>query len=264
MNRRARLLARRSLAVLTAGVGAAAAVSLAGCGSSAVTRPRLERDLPRVFSNLYVQQAAILGHRGITVASLHARAMCDKHGPKVPDRGPGGDWTCLMSWTDPNVTLPDGWGKFELNVHSNACYTATGPTKLVGFLTISDRQGRDVTNPVFEFDGCFDPNGDNSPTGVIFPAALSFGTDPLRPKANGRVTPKITCSLGDKGCSGTVTARVNGVTIGTASYNLEPGRATTLAFTLPGRPTASNLALTAVAGTGTTPTKPTTVAIAAG
>ena len=28
----------------------------------------------------------------------------------------------------------------------------------------------DVPNPVFEFDGCFDPHGDNSPTGVTLEA----------------------------------------------------------------------------------------------
>ena len=44
-----------------------------------------------------------------------------------------------MSWTDPNVPMPpEGYGKFELNVHSNDCYTAGGPSKLVGFLTITD------------------------------------------------------------------------------------------------------------------------------
>ncbi len=51
----------------------------------------------------------------------------------------------------------EGYGKFELNVHSNDCYTAAGPTKLTGFLTITDAHGKEVTNPAFEFDGCFDP-----------------------------------------------------------------------------------------------------------
>ena len=33
-----------------------------------------------------------------------------------------------MSWTDPKVPMPpEGYGKFELNVHSNDCYTAGGP-----------------------------------------------------------------------------------------------------------------------------------------
>jgi len=48
-------------------------------------------------------------------------------------------------------------GKFELKVNSNACWTAGAPSKLVGNATVQDAAGRWVTNPVFEFDGCFDP-----------------------------------------------------------------------------------------------------------
>jgi hypothetical protein len=148
---------------------AALGVLLAGCGGSDVTRARLERNLPEAFSNLYVQQAQLLGHKGITVQSLHAQAQCDKGGKKVADRGPGADWICLMRWTDPNVPLPDGSGKFEVSAHSNDCYTAGGPSKLVGLQTITDTRGNDVPNPVFEFDACFDPHGSNAPTGVVIP-----------------------------------------------------------------------------------------------
>jgi hypothetical protein len=147
---------------------AAALLALAGCGGSDITKARLERNLPQTFANLYVKQAKLLGHKGITVQSLHARAQCDKGGPKRPDRGPGADWICLMNWKDPNVTLPDGYGKFELNAHSNDCYTAGGPSKLIGLQTITDTRGNDVANPVFEFDSCFDPHGSNVPTGVAF------------------------------------------------------------------------------------------------
>jgi hypothetical protein len=144
----------------------AAVLILAGCGSSDVTKARLERDLPQTFSNLYVQQAKLLGHPHITVQSLHAQAQCDKGGPKVADHGPGADWICLMRWNDPNVKLPDGSGKFEINAHSNDCYTAGGPSKLVGLQTITDTHGSDVPNPVFEFDSCFNPRSSNAPTGV--------------------------------------------------------------------------------------------------
>lgn len=164
--------AMRRLLPLTALVIAAVALGACGGGSS-VTRARLERNLPVTFSNLYVQQAAILGHKGITTKNLHARAQCDKGGPKAPDTGPGADWICLMTWNDPNVSLADGPGKFELNVHSNDCYTAGGPSKLIGLITITDTHGRDVDNPVFEFDSCFDPNSSNKPTGAVVQAASS-------------------------------------------------------------------------------------------
>ncbi|GAA3290792.1 hypothetical protein GCM10020218_062250 [Dactylosporangium vinaceum] len=35
---------------------------------------------------------------------------------------------------------------------------AGGPSKLVGLATITDTHGNDVTNPVFELDGAFDPD----------------------------------------------------------------------------------------------------------
>ena len=226
-----------------------AATAVTAHATSPITRPRLERDLPVAFSNLYVKQAAILGHTGITVDSLRARAMCDKHGPKVPDFGPGGDWTCLMSWSDPRVSMPDGWGKFELNVHSNGCYTATGPTKLVGFLTISDTAGRDVTNPVFEFDSCFDPDSSNAPTGVVFPSVLTITSTAVGSGPNGRPTVDVNCSLGEKGCAGAVTAQsASGNTA--VDYDLEPGRKTTLS--LPGQPVGP-ITLMFAPRTGTAP-----------
>ena len=101
---------------------------------------------------------------------------------REPDVGAGGDWNCLMSWTDPNVPMPaEGYGKFELNVHSNDCYTAGGPSKLTGFLTMTDTRGREVTNPVFEFDGCFDPNGDNTPPASCSPRCSTSPAPTSRP-----------------------------------------------------------------------------------
>ncbi|WP_041259388.1 hypothetical protein [Pseudofrankia inefficax] len=47
-------------------------------------------------------------------------------------------------------------GKFELTIHPNGCYEAGGPTKVVGPITIRAANGTNVTNPVFDFDACFD------------------------------------------------------------------------------------------------------------
>jgi hypothetical protein len=147
-----RIIITLVLAVLA--IGAAAVVSSAIGGGNSVTRARLERSFPTTFANQYVQQTALLGHPGITAASLKAHAMCEKGGPDMPDVGPGSDWICLVGWTDPNVPMPpEGYGKFEVTVHSNDCYTAGGPSKLVGFQTINDRRGRTVSNPADEFDG---------------------------------------------------------------------------------------------------------------
>ena len=224
-----KLLTPRSLltaaAVLVLG---AALVALASAKGSDVTKARLERNLPVTFDNRYVAQAKILGHRGITEQSLHAKASCDKGGPNVDDRGPGSDWICLMSWTDPNVPLPDGSAKFEINAHSNDCYTAGGPSKFVGALTITDAHGHDVPNPVFEFDSCFDPTGSNAPTGVDFakpasasktpaqqaaaPAALTLPKGTMAADSSGAIAPSLNCSAGQAGCAGTLTASAGGKT----------------------------------------------------
>lgn len=138
------------------GLVVAAAVSLAACGGSAITRPRVEAALLPTFTRLYLQQAQILGHPSVTAASMAAADDCDKGGPKLPDVGAGADWICMIHWTDDKGVRQDG--KFELQVRSNTCYTAVGPSRITGTVMITDTKGRDVPNPVFEFDGCFDPD----------------------------------------------------------------------------------------------------------
>lgn len=208
------------LIALIAAVAVGTAVAATGHGSS-VTRARLERSLPATFANLYVEKARILGRNDLTPESLHAEAMCDKHGPDVTDVGPGGDWVCLIGWTDPKMPLPpEGYAKFELNVHSNDCYTATGPSKIIGFLTMTDPRGREVPNPVFEFDGCFDPNGDNTPTGVAFPSLLNVTSTSVTPDDQGRVGLQVSCGAGSDGCSGTLTAKAGGRDLGSLQYSL--------------------------------------------
>lgn len=215
------------LAVL---VGLGAVVAASG-GASTVTRARLERALPATFANVYVNQAQLLGHKNVTVASLDATAMCDKHGPDVADVGPGGDWVCLMTWSDPQVPMPkEGYGKFDVNVHSNDCFTAAGQTKLTGFLTITDTDGKEVTNPAFEFDGCFDPNGDNSPTGVLFPSVFNSTSTTVSPDTQGRVSINVTCGTGSQGCAGSATATAGAVNLGTVSYTFKEEATSTLSF----------------------------------
>lgn len=131
--------------------------AVTAAGGQDVTRTRLESSLAPTFTNLYLQQAAVLGQPGSTAAAIDAHASCDKGGPTVADTGPGADWICMVDFHD--HTGKAQTGKFELQAHSNACYTVGGPSKLVGLATITDAHGTDVPNPVFEFDGCFDPRG---------------------------------------------------------------------------------------------------------
>jgi hypothetical protein len=266
-----KLFTRRVLfsAAVVLVVGAVLAAVASG-SSSDVTKARIERTLPAAFSNLYVQQAKILGHNGITVQSLHAKASCDKGGPKVADQGPGSDWICQMAWSDPNVPLPDGSAKFEINAHSNDCYTAGGPSKYVGQLTITDTHGRDVPNPVFEFDVCFDPNSSNAPTGVDQSASSSSSLTPAQQAAahaaltlphgtmaadnGGAIAPSLACSAGRDGCAGTLTATAGGKTV-TVNYVVAPDDHAPVELPLPRR-TLGPVKLTATPVIGTAP-KPT-------
>jgi len=225
---------------------------LAGTGGgSSVTRARLERSLPTEFANLYSQQATLLGHQGVTPASLDATAMCDKGGAVEADVGPGSTWNCLVSWTDPNNPMPpEGYGKFELDVHSNGCYTASGPSKLVGFQTLTDRRGREVGNPVYEFDGCFDPQGDDTATGNEFPSLTTVTTTALLPDAAHRVALQLSCGTGSTGCQGTVDAAAGDTDLGQVSYDMEEETTSTLTFptAVPAGADSVDFTLTATAG----------------
>lgn len=248
------------IAALAVVLAVAGAVTAGTGGGSNITRARLEHSLPGVFANVYTQQAKLLGHQGITPASLHTTAMCDKGGAVEADEGPGSNWNCLVSWTDPdNPMPPEGYGKVELNVHSNGCYTASAPSKLVGFLTLTDTKGRTVTNPVAEFDACFDPRGDNTPTGVEFPSLLSVTTTALRPDAQRHVSIQATCGTGDGGCQGTVTATAGDTDLGTIPLKVEEEQTTTLSFPTPVPAGTAEVTFTFHVTTGFGPTKPVTL-----
>jgi len=243
-----------SVALAIAVVVAVGGAVVAGSGGgSSVTRARLERALPVEFANLYADQAKLLGHTGVTPESLNAMAMCDKGGAVEADVGPGSNWNCLVSWTDPNNPMPlEGYGKFELDVHSNGCYTAGGPSKLVGFQTITDKKGDEVPNPVYEFDGCFDPNGDNTPTGVLFPSLLNVTTTALVPDADRRISLQLSCGTGSTGCQGTVEAKAGDTDLGTLPVDVPEELTANLRFptAVPAGAASVTFTLTVTKGTG--------------
>lgn len=249
-----------TLVLALAAIGAAATVSSAIGGGTSITKARLERSFPTTFANQYVQQAALLGHKGITASSLNAKAMCEKGGPDMPDQGPGSDWICLVGWTDPNVPMPpEGYGKFEVTVHSNDCYTAGGPSKLVGFQTINDRLGRTVNNPVYEFDGCFDPNSDNTATGVSFPSVLQITSTVLAVAPDDQTGVQVSCGAGDGGCSGTMTVSDGATTLATIRYDMKEQATPTLAIPAAVPADAKELTFTFSGSSGVAPPKPSTV-----
>ena len=143
-------------------VGLAIAIGLTALGSPDVTQARVQASLSPTFSNLYVDQQQLLGHPGVTAASMKTSSACARGGGQVAPVGPGSDWICQVTWND--NTGKQVTGKFELQIHSNSCWTASGPASVVGSFTIPDPTGRDVPNPVNAFDGCFDP--DSTPAGA--------------------------------------------------------------------------------------------------
>jgi len=228
-------------------------------GGSSVTKPRLERSLSVEFANLYADQATLLGHQGITPASLDVKAMCDKGGAVEADVGPGSNWNCLVGWTDPNVPMPlEGYGKFEVAVHSNGCYTAGGPSKLVGFQTITDSKGSEVPNPVFEFDGCFDPAGDNSPTGTEFPSVLNVTTTTLVPDAQNEISVQLSCGTGSTGCQGSINATAGETDLGTVPVDMKEEQTANVQFPTPVPPGADSVTFTLTMTAGTGPKGPVT------
>jgi len=249
-----------SVALAIAVVVAVSGAVVAGSGGgSSVTRARLERALPVEFANLYADQAKLLGHTGVTPESLNAKAMCDKGGAVEADVGPGSNWNCLVSWTDPNNPMPlEGYGKFELDVHSNGCYTAGGPSKLVGYQTITDSKGDEVPNPVYEFDGCFDPNGDNTPTGVLFPSLLNVTTTALVPDADRRISLQLSCGTGSTGCQGTVEAKAGDTDLGTLPVDVPEELTANLRFPTPVPAGADSVTFTLTVTKGTGPKGPVT------
>jgi len=249
-----------SVALAIAVVVAVGGAVVAGSGGgSSVTRARLERALPVEFANLYADQAKLLGHTGVTPESLNAKAMCDKGGAVEADVGPGSNWNCLVSWTDPNNPMPlEGYGKFELDVHSNGCYTAGGPSKLVGYQTITDSKGDEVPNPVYEFDGCFDPNGDNTPTGVLFPSLLNVTTTALVPDADRRISLQLSCGTGSTGCQGTVEAKAGDTDLGTLPVDVPEELTANLRFPTPVPAGADSVTFTLTVTKGTGPKGPVT------
>ena len=248
------------IAALVVVLGVAGAVIAGSGGGSSVTRARLERSLAVEFGHRYAAQAQLIGHKDVTTTSLQSAAMCHKGGAVESDVGPGSNWNCLIGWNDPNNPVPpEGYGKFEVNVHSNGCFTSVGPSKLVGFQTVTDTSGQVVLNPAAEFDGCFDPHGDNTPTGVEFESLLTITTTALRPDSQQRVSLQVTCGTGSAGCHGSVAAVAGSTSLGTIPIDLKEEQTTTLPFSAPVPRGAAEVTFTVTLTDGVGPAKPVTL-----
>jgi hypothetical protein len=161
----------RRASARTVAVAALAAVLLAGtagCGGPDITRARLEASIASTFVNLYNLQQHVQagtsdslpsGGTGISDSLVFDPAPhCTEGGKEVTVGTPGGDWACRVLWPSP-ATETLVRIEYEVTVVPSGCYTAQGPSTLVGQQKMQGADGRTHTNPLYEFDGCFDTTG---------------------------------------------------------------------------------------------------------
>jgi hypothetical protein len=137
------------LAVAAAAVGVL--VSCSGLGPAAVTAGRLEGAIGPTFANLVALQQRLLGHKVPAGASLKVLSTCYRRGSSSRYRGAGPNWLCTLSLVSASTARQLSLN-YDVEVRANGCYTADGPAS-IGGATLRGR--RNVPNPLYAFDGCF-------------------------------------------------------------------------------------------------------------
>jgi hypothetical protein len=137
-------------------LAAVAAVAVIGCGPSPITSARIEAAIEPTFANLIHLQLSWMGLAPVPASEIKVTASCRK---LVAGSGAGGagDWECRLLWQVPNrQNLRD---TYDLFVASDGCYTATVTGENLGGPTLQARDGHDVRNLLYTFEGCFDTTG---------------------------------------------------------------------------------------------------------
>jgi hypothetical protein len=130
----------------------AAAFLLSGCSASPVTSVRLNNAVGPAFARLYAVDQRQLGKSA--GPKPDGAATCTRNNKDHPSSGSGDDWVCVL-----NFPFADGHIQpitYDVSVQADGCYTADGPSQIVGQQQQVGSSGETVTNPLFEFDGCFD------------------------------------------------------------------------------------------------------------
>jgi hypothetical protein len=135
---------------------AAATLVLTGCGGSPITAERIERAIAPTFANLMHLQVPSMGLPAMAPAEFAAAASCRKvatAGAASPQSG-SGDWICTIQWRGPGQRpLRD---IYDLFVTTDGCYTATVEGESLARPVLTTKDGRDVRNLLYVFEGCFD------------------------------------------------------------------------------------------------------------
>jgi ABC-2 type transport system permease protein len=164
MSCRCRRLAATAAAGLAVGL---AATVLGACGATGITGGPLQASLSQAFARLYLQQQAELGNPVPSASELGASASCTKGTPQSPQSGAGNDWVCTIDYDVADLSTAVS-AVYNVNVQTDGCYAADadGPSSVstpvgqqqVGLETRTrvDVEHRQVINPLWLIDGCFD------------------------------------------------------------------------------------------------------------
>jgi hypothetical protein len=148
MQSRMKSSVRSPLAVITI-------ATVFGCGPSPITSAQIEGAIQPTFANLVQVQVSWLGLPGMAASDFPVTASCRK---LVAGSNAGaGDWECRLVWQGPDhQTLHD---TYDLSVATDGCYTATVAGDNLGGPTLKARDGKEVRNLLYAFEGCFDTTG---------------------------------------------------------------------------------------------------------
>jgi ABC-2 type transport system permease protein len=137
--------------VLRAVAAIAAVAILGGCSRTPITQDRIEKALAVTFANLVETQLAWVGLPSMTATEVAASARCRK----LPGGGAGaGEWVCTVIWMGPGgQSVRDA---YDLFIATDGCYMASLSGESLGGPILKTRDGNDVRNLLYAFDGCFD------------------------------------------------------------------------------------------------------------
>ena len=157
---------------------------------------------------------------------------------------------------------PEGYGKFELNVHSNDCYTAER-SEQAHRLPHHDRHHGHGGRPTRSSSStaASTPTATTPPTGTSYPSLLSVTSTTLTPDADGTVGVQVTCGTGSKGCSGTLAATAGGTGLGSIPFTLPEEQTARLTLPGPVPATADQVGLTVTTTDAVGPTSTVTLPV---
>ena len=143
---------------------AVAALLLCGCAGSPITAPRIERAIATTFANLLHLQVPAMGLAAMSPAEFAPAASCRKVGAPgaAATHWGSGDWICTIHWRGPGQRpLRD---VYDLFVTTDGCYTATVEGESLARPVLTTKDGREVRNLLYVFEGCFDTTANRTET----------------------------------------------------------------------------------------------------